>query len=168
MHPEPQLRRIAAQLQSVEALLDEGDEKLGRRAPKISAWTVAEQVDHLTKVLERALALLASGPPRLGRGINLVGRVLLAVGRLPRGIGKSPSAVRGVERPESELRGALARVRVLVASVDGAGPALVGRHPVFPHPYFAGLTPAQTLRFLVVHTDHHLRIVADIRRATGV
>jgi hypothetical protein len=36
-----------------------------------------------------------------------------------------------------------------------------------PHPYFGGLTPVQTLRFLVVHTGHHLRIVADIRRATG-
>ena len=163
-----ELRRIGEQLRTVEAILDEGEEKLGRRAPEVSAWSVAEQLDHLTKVLERALGLLASGPPRLERGINLVGRLLLAVGRLPRGVGKSPSAVRGVERPASELRGAVARVRALVASLDDAGSALAGRHPVFPHPYFAGLTPAQTLRFLVVHTDHHLRIVADIRRATGV
>jgi hypothetical protein len=163
-----ELRRIGAQLHAVEALLDEGEEKLGRRAPRVSGWSVAEQLDHVTKVLEAALARLLAESPPLGQGINLVGRVLLAIGRIPRGVGKSPAAVRGAERSAAELRAAVERVRALLASVAADGSPLAGDRPVFRHPYFAGLTPGQTLRFLSVHTDHHLRIVADIRRATGV
>jgi hypothetical protein len=36
---------------------------------------------------------------------------------------------------------------------------------ILPHPYFGGLDLPQTVRFWVVHTVHHLKIVDDIRRA---
>jgi hypothetical protein len=164
---DEQLRSIGTHLQTITTLVDEGDEQLGRRAPQVSGWSVAEQLDHATKVLERGLGLIAADSPRLDRGINLLGRLLLGLGRLPRGVGKSPAAVRGEERSAAQLRETVARIRELLERTDDAVAALAGRGPVLPHPYFGGLTPVQTLRFLVVHTDHHLRIVADIRRATG-
>lgn len=34
--------------------------------------------------------------------------------------------------------------------------------PIIRHPFFGGLTPAQTLRSIVVHTRHHLRIAREI------
>lgn len=159
--------RLEAQLRQVEALVAEGDEKLGRRAPRVSGWSVAEQVDHLTKVLDRSLGLLLTSDTALPKGINLTGRLLLALGRLPRGVGKSPAAVRGADRRAGELRDALAGVRLLVTRLRASTGIFARRTPVFPHPYFGGLDAAQALRFLNVHTDHHLRIVADIRKATG-
>lgn len=167
MRIDAELARLEAQIAQVEALIAEGDEKLGRRAPRVSAWSVAEQIDHLTKVLDRALGLLLTSDTALPAGINLTGRLLLALGRLPRGVGKSPAAVRGAERSAAELRAQLAQVRPLVERLRDAGERLARRTPVFPHPYFGGLDTSQALRFLTVHTDHHLRIVADIRRATG-
>jgi len=163
-----ELDRLDAQLRQVAALIDEGDERLGRRAPRVSGWSVGEQVDHLTKVLERALALMLTSSTPLPKGINLTGRLLLACGRIPRGIGKSPQSVRGAERSAAELRESLARIRPLVERLRATPARLVDRTAIFPHPYFGGLDAAQALRFLSVHTDHHLRIVADIRKATGI
>jgi hypothetical protein len=110
---DPEFERLAVQLREVESLIDAGEEKLGRRAPRGSDWSVGEQIDHLTKVLERALALLLTSTTALPKGINLTGRIFLVWGRIPRGVGKSPQTVRGAERPGAELRLALTRIRPL-------------------------------------------------------
>jgi hypothetical protein len=157
--------RIERQLVEIEGILGEGDAAVAVRAPAVSAWSVAQQLDHLLKVAEFALVrLLAEGEP-LPRGINLLGRVLLAWGRIPRGRGKSPAAARGEERSATELAAALARVRGLLAQVRERTALLASREPRVKHPYFGGLNPGQALRMGAIHTDHHLRIVADIRRA---
>lgn len=162
-----ELERIESQVRQVEALIAAGDEKLGRRAPKVSGWSVGEQVDHLLKVLDRSLGLLLTSEQALPKGINLTGRLLLALRRLPRGVGKAPAALRGAERPAGELRELAARIPPLLAKVREQPERFARSTPVYPHPYFGGLDAAQAIRFLAVHTDHHLRIVADIRRATG-
>lgn len=167
MSSQEDLDRLERQLRSIDSLLDEGEEKLGRSAPRVSAWSVAQQLDHVTKVLERSLETLLVSEVRLERGINWIGRLLLGVGRLPRGVGKSPAAVRGVERRAADLQRTVIRIRELLARLAAAKVVTASGAPVYRHPYFGGLTPAQALRFLAVHTDHHLRIVADIRRATG-
>jgi hypothetical protein len=123
---DEQLRSIGSHLQTITTLVDEGDEQLGRRAPQVSGWSVAEQLDHATKVLERGLGLIAADPPRLDRGINLLGRLLLRLGRLPRGVGKSPAAVRGEERSAAQLREAVARIRELLERTDDAAPLSQG------------------------------------------
>jgi hypothetical protein len=167
MGVETELARIEAQLRQVEALIAEGDEKLGRRAPKVSGWSVGEQVDHILKVLDRSLGLLLTSDQALPKGINLTGRLLLALRRLPRGVAKSPAALRGAERPAGELREQASRIPPLLAKVREDPARFARPTPVYPHPYFGGLDAARAVRFLAVHTDHHLRIVADIRRATG-
>jgi len=161
------LARIEQQCRQVEALIAEGDARLARRAPAISGWSIGEQVDHVLKVLDRSLGLLLTSDEALPKGINLAGRLLLAVRRLPRGVGKSPAALRGAERPAGELRAQLDRIAPLLDRVRDDAERFARPAPVYPHPYFGGLTAAQAIRFLAVHTDHHLRIVADIRRATG-
>jgi len=159
--------RLASQLDSIEALLDEGDERLGRRAPRVSGWSVAQQIDHMLKVLERAAGLLLTAGEALPKGINTTGRILLGLGRLPRGVAQAPKATRGEETSAEGLRVELQSVREAIGRLRAAAERLADRRPLLPHPYFGGLTPGQAVRFLGIHTDHHLRIVADIRRATG-
>jgi hypothetical protein len=160
--------RIRAQLDRVEALLGDGSCPLDARAAAVSSWSIAQQLDHLLKVLEGSFGRLSKDRAPSERplpGINLLGRVLLACGRLPRGRGKAPRGSEGEERSAAELAAALARVRAALARLETEPERLRCKAPVLRHPYFGGLDPRQSLRMLAVHTDHHLRIVADIRRA---
>ena len=94
----------------------------------------------------------------------MLGRTILFLGWIPRGRGKSPDRVRGERTTGSLLQTALQEMDTLcgqlaIAKIAGS------RVPIVPHPKFGGLTPAQALRFVVVHNEHHLRIIKDIRRA---
>lgn len=162
--------RIRALLDRVEAMLGDESCELGARATRVSAWSVAQQLDHLLKVLEGSFGRMAKdrepNDPVPG-GINLLGRLLLACGRIPRGRGKAPRGSEGEERSGAALAEALARVRAALARLEADAERLRSPIPVLRHPYFGGLDARQSLRMLAVHTDHHLRIVADIRRAAG-
>jgi len=165
--PDRDFDRLAAQLAEIDSLLEGGEERLGRRAPRVSGWSVAQQIDHLLKVLSGALGRLQAPGEPLAAGINWTGRLLLGVGRLPRGVAQAPRATAGLERSGAELRSAADEVRERLAEVRAGGAVLVDRRPRVRHPYFGGLSALQAIRFLAVHTDHHLRIVREILRATG-
>lgn len=155
--------RLAAQLDEIEALLDGCPLEL--RVERVSGWSVGEQVDHVTQVLAAGLGLLTDPQTTPRRGINLTGRILLGLGWLPRGVGKSPKSVLPKGASAVELRDRLAGIRGRLERLAAEPDRLRDPRPVVPHPYFGGLSPAQGLRFLEVHTRHHLKIVRDLRRA---
>jgi len=161
-----ELQAVHAQLDRIAALLESEPDPTPIRIEKVSGWSVAEQVDHMFKILDAQLGRLDERRPAK-RGINLVGRIILGIGRIPRGVGKSPAPVRGELRTRPELVAALVATRERLERMAGDAALWNDPRPLAGHPYFGGLTPRQVLRFLAVHTDHHLRIVADIRRAAG-
>ena len=161
-----QFAALEAQLDRIAALLATEPDPTPLRVERVSGWSVAEQVDHMLKIVAAQLGRLAERRPAK-RGINWPGRIILACGRIPRGVGKTPEPVRGEARPRAELVAALAGARERLAAMSVDGDLWREKRPLAGHPYFGGLTPRQVLRFLAIHTDHHLRIVADIRRAAA-
>jgi len=181
------IRRVHAQILRQLALMADlarGPEaELAARAPAVSGWSVAEQLEHLVlvdravlKSVRRILddphgrsaesAQPAAPPP--APGINLLGRVVLGTGFMPRGRartaapyhpGATPAAAVGAGIPEIEhgMRELAPRLGELEASS--------GRSR---HLRFGGLGGRQWLRFVAVHHHHHLKIVRDIRRARGL
>ena len=183
------LRRVHAQILRQLALMAElarGPEaELAARAPAVSGWSVAEQLEHLVlvdrSVLKSVRRLLddprrqsAQPVPPAPPGINLLGRVVLGTGFIPRGRartmppfqpGAAPAAaagagavgIVGIEEIERGVRELAPRLGELEA---GGGRSR--------HPLFGGLGGRQWLRFVTVHHHHHLKIVRDIRRARGL
>jgi hypothetical protein len=162
------LERIDAQFGEIGELIAGGAEALAVRAPKVSGWSVGQQVDHMLNVAHGVFYRLTGDGEEVPHGINLSGRLLLGIGWLPRGVGKSPKSVLPGEVPIADELGArLARLRGDFQGLRFRTGLLASRRRLFKHPYFGGLDCAQTLRFLSVHTHHHLKIVRDIRRAAG-
>jgi hypothetical protein len=159
----PPLARVVGALERLDEWIDRPD--LALRRETISAWSLGEQIDHVLKVAATMLGRLAEDGKEPKTPISLDGRAVLLLGWIPRGVGKAPEATRGMLVPAAELRAALAQVRELAARLDADDARLTHRRRTVRHPRFGGLTPAQALRFLEIHTRHHLKILRDIERA---
>jgi hypothetical protein len=146
--------------------------ELAARAPAVSGWSVAEQLEHLVlvdrAVLEGVGRILDDPQPPAAPDINLLGRVVLGTGFMPRGRARTTPAYQPAAMPQEALHAAildldrgLREMAPRLGELERAG----GRSR---HLRFGGLGGRQWLRFLVVHHHHHLKIVRDVRRARGL
>lgn len=159
------IQRLREQAEAMRAISLWPADKLRAARPAISGWCPAEHVDHSIKVARAMLdQLLDPVPLDPLKPISLLGHAVLLTGYIPRGTARAPKRVRPVMATVEEL---VAGVDALTDSVRRvAEPAWQQpAGPVIPHPHFGGLTTAQTLHFITVHTNHHLKIVRDIERA---
>ncbi len=170
--------RIRRQSSVVAKLLGEGGGRLDTHAEAVSAWSVAQQLEHLLLVERSVLAQIhrlldARQLPPLA-GINLLGRTVLATGFMPRGVAKAPggslpaaAAARAAAAATEQQGEVERRIAALAPRLDEL--QRTGRAGLrLAHPRFGGLDGPQWLRFLGIHTHHHLKIVRDIRRARGL
>lgn len=158
--------RLAGQLDEIARLVRFEPALLDRQSARVSRWTIGLQLDHILKVLEVGQKALAGARAPLPRGVNLTGRIVLALGWFPRGVAKSPERVLPEEQSPAVLAARTSELRRVFCETPLDEAIYADPRPVFPHPVFGGLTALQSLRFLALHTHHHLRIVADIRRST--
>ena len=157
------LRDLEDTLGIVTRFASAPEDQLQKIAAQVSAWSVSQQLDHIIKVGNATLGAIVAAKPLEGvPGVNLLGRAVMLLGWFPRGRARAPQRLHGLAVSSKELLEQLDTTRGLVARICDPDfqPADV---PVVRHPIFRGLTPAQTLRFVVVHTRHHLKIVRDIR-----
>ncbi len=136
--------------------------------PKVSAWTPIEQIAHVSKanrwVLSSLVAILTRGMhfEESGRP-TAVGRFVLGTGFIPRGIGKAPSAAQPdtpvkIDRLRDTIETQMRHLDTIYAERQEAARS----RQQFRHPVFGFLTPRQWIRFVHVHTKHHMKIVRDI------
>lgn len=162
--PDASVARLAGQLDEITRLVRFQPDLLALRADSVSQWSVGLQLDHILRVLEFGQQLLGGVETPLPRGMNLTGRIVLALGWFPRGVAKSPKRVLPVEQSPADLAERAAHLRRVYCETPLSAAVFADKRPVFPHPVFGGLTAEQGLHFLGIHTHHHLKIVADIRR----
>ena len=165
MRTQQNLKQIVAQLQQLQDFCKRAEV----HNPAISTWSVGQHLEHLILaamhvhgLLEQERTSATAGRERL----TLIGRIVFLTGRIKRGVGKSPQHV--TPAPQARDRGWLEeRIRALSADYARQDQivALVEKSTsVYRHPYFGELNLARWLRFMVIHQDHHLRILRDILR----
>ncbi len=161
----PHIADLESALENVAHLAATPDDQLQKLVVGVSSWSISQQLDHILKVAKSTLQVIVAGKALDNvKPINLKGRLVLAVGFIPRGFAKAPERLYGVATSSNELLALLEDVRALLERIGE--PAFEAKEiAVVRHPIFRGLTPEQTLRFVVVHTRHHLKIVRDIARA---
>lgn len=125
----------------------------------VSKVSVGWQLDHCLKVINGVIKTMANSNPKdYKRNFNLSRMILFGLNFIPRGKAKSPKVVLP---PETILKQDLLK-QLLKAKdlLEGIEQLQDTNH--FKHLIFGTLSKKQTLRFLDLHTHHHLKIVRDI------
>ena len=114
---------------------------------------------HSIKVIHSICnALEKSNPEEYVSSFSIYKSFFLTVGWFPRGKGKAPKIVRYPDHISTQqLEIDLAAVKEKMIKLDQLSP-----NAFFTHPYFKSVNLKSAKRFLLVHTQHHLKIVEDI------
>ena len=152
---------LSLQLAEMRRFLD--SDHVDCASVSVSEWCASEHIEHMAKVTAAILDRIATGKPMDGSTISWSGRLVLLLGWIPRGKAKAPKEVRPVRVSVDEIRTTIDQLQPRLATLDAA---LFGDRvtPRVRHPYFGALTAVEGLRFIVVHNQHHLKIVRDIVR----
>ncbi|MCT4630756.1 DUF1569 domain-containing protein [Winogradskyella sp.] len=129
-----------------------------RENSKISKSTIGWQIDHSFKVINGVIEVLKTAPITKKEKLSLIGRFCLAFSYIPRGKGKAPKTVlppKTISKQEI--------LKQLILAKEGLN-SIASVHPkaTFKHAIFGVLSKATTLKFLVIHTKHHIKIIEDI------
>ena len=130
-----------------------------QRNPSVSTSDVAWQIDHSLKVINLVSeTLLNSNPKDYKSNFNKWRLLLFSIGYFPRGKVKAPKHVRPPEIISIEDL----NVQIQLAYQNIEKLKSVDKHAYFKHFIFGVLNKKRTVRFLQLHTNHHLKIIRDI------
>ena len=127
--------------------------------PKISKSNVAWHIDHSLKVINRVSeSLQQSDPKSYEDNFSLLGKVLFTLGFFPRGKAKAPKHVIPPEVISKE--DLISQIQLAESNVNSI--ATLEKNSYFNHPFFGNIKTPKIYRFLMIHTNHHLKIIRDI------
>ena len=135
-----------------------------KQQASVSSANVGWHIEHSLLVFVTIISALENSDPAFYKGsFNMNKFLVYALNKIPRGRGKAPKVVQPVGDmvPENVLpmvEKAIEKVNVL---------ASLQKHHHFPHPYFGKLNLNETVKFLAIHTKHHLNIINDILKVKG-
>jgi hypothetical protein len=125
----------------------------------ISEASVGWHIEHSLLVIKQVTATVAQSEPKLYKSkFNVKRFVVFLTKTVPRGKAKAPKVV----IPSEEIT-----VDLLQESLKNTYQAITylkdcEANQYFMHPFFGQLNKKQTIKFLEIHTEHHLKIIRDI------
>lgn len=146
-------------LQQELAFIRDNIKNMEKKNTSISKASVGWHLDHSLKVINGVLGVLQkSNPLEYKRNFNFIRAVVFLRGKFPRGKTKSPKRVLPPEiivkkDIENQLQLAEDNLKIIPKLHDL-------QH--FTHPIFKQLNKKQTLQFLKLHTQHHIKIIEDM------
>jgi hypothetical protein len=147
---------------NLDALLNQLEHYISKNETinlQVSQSTVGWQIEHSLLTINGVVsAVHKSNPKDYHWKFSLIKIMVLATKKIPRGKAKAPKVV--VPKADItcvDLEQHLAKARDTVKSLE-----LVSKDHYFEHPYFGKLKLKETIRFLEIHTTHHLNIIEDI------
>ena len=146
---------LEAQLSELHGYMDHRD----ILNDEVSKSDVAWHIDHSLKVINRLYdTLQLSNPDDYAWNLNFTRMAVWVSGAIPRGRAQAATSVVPPENIKTED---------IISQMDEAKSKLnsamqLDENSNFNHPVFGMLDRDGTLRFIEIHTNHHLKIIRDI------
>jgi len=126
---------------------------------KISKGNVAWHISHSLKVINNVVtALQKSDPNSYKNNFSYIGKLFFTLGFFPRGKAKAPKQVKPPEIIEKE--DLISQINIAKTNIEII--ANLDKNAYFKHPLFGHINTKRVHRFLMLHTNHHLKIIDDI------
>ena len=125
----------------------------------VSSASVGWHINHCLLVYTKIYdALQYSDPALYKRSFNFKKLIVYTFKKIPRGRGKAPKTVQPLnvllpDELQLQVQKAMEKINALTQ--------LNATH-YFEHPYFGNLNVKETIKFLAIHSNHHLKIINDI------
>jgi hypothetical protein len=152
-------------MQELSKLINSLEEKIPTmdiENTNISTAKVGWHIQHSLLVINSIInGLKQSDPTSYSWKFNLNRTFIWTIGKIPRGKGKAPKVV----IPKEEITNALLLESLAKAKENIASLVSAHKNQYFLHPYFGHLNLKPTIKFLKIHTKHHLDIINDIVKA---
>jgi len=126
--------------------------------PEISKSNVGWHIEHILLTNKMIMeAVEKSNPANYTWSFKLSRIVVFTMNKIPRGRAKAPKVVVPKTYDEQTLLEHLKIVTLKIQELENMSP-----DKYFDHPYFGNLRLNKTIKFLEIHTKHHLEIINDI------
>ena len=125
----------------------------------ISEASVGWHIEHSLLVIKQVTATVAQSEPKLYKSkFNVKRFVVFLTKTIPRGKAQAPKVVIPVEEiTVDSLQESLKNTHQAITYLKDCE-----ENQYFMHPFFGQLNKKQTIKFLAIHTEHHLKIIRDI------
>ncbi len=166
-HPSPtsfpiqeSLSELDRQFERMRTLVQRAQE----RDEAVSGWTVGDHLEHICTVAAGFGVVLITGRgPVFEAAMPEARHMVLSDGHIPRGKIKAPPAaspkgLASIDAYTRMLDKTLTRLKSAAQQPD---------ERTADHPLLGTMTRDEVLRFVVVHTAHHLGIIDDYGKAAG-
>ena len=149
------LKRIVDQIQEFSRLSPRAE----YRNKEVSGWSVGQQIEHVLIAMSgMALGLKKERLSETQQTENQLKTEVLNSGSFPRGVIQAPE----ISRPRDFVDHDDLKRLILKTSNRVTGLLNLSERSTIDHPILGLMSRDETIRFIVIHNDHPLRIIADI------
>jgi hypothetical protein len=125
----------------------------------ISKSSVGWHIEHSLLTLNGVTEFLTNSNPKDYKWrFNFIRILVLNRGKIPRGRAKAPKVV--VPQTTIDIATLLTHIKESRNSLQKL--KTISKDHYFEHPFFGKIKREDTIRFLEIHTNHHLEIIEDI------
>lgn len=124
----------------------------------ISQSNVGWHIEHILLTINLIIENLEKSNPENYKWSFKLPRILVfSMNKIPRGRAKSPQVVAPKKYDEITLLEHLKLAELKIQDLSN-----ISSDKYFNHPFFGNLKLEKTIKFLEIHTNHHLEIINDI------
>jgi uncharacterized ferritin-like protein (DUF455 family) len=129
-------------------------------APSISKSSIGWQIEHCLLTINLITKALQQSNPALYKSkFSLAKLIIFTTKIIPRGKAKAPKIVQPQQFTQQSLLANIATVNTSINILHS-----LPHNQFFAHPYFGNLQLHPAIKFLEIHTQHHLKIIKDISK----
>lgn len=124
----------------------------------VSQSNVGWHIEHALLTINGVIkALEKSDPSNYKWSFRIPRLIVFTINKIPRQRAKSPKAVVPKIYDEATLKAHVEKTKNKIQELNS-----ISKDKYFDHPFFGNLKVNKTIKFLKIHTNHHLKIINDI------